>query len=90
MVVTAQRSSGGSAPSAPVDATAYRWSHGHWHRLESRRLAGPFFWKVVSAPHAVCELAIATSGGGAKPQARVQLLVSPSIGCGRAYRIGLA
>jgi hypothetical protein len=90
VVVTARRSSGGSAPTARVDATTYRWSHGGWQRLGTRRLAGTFFWKVVSSPHAVCELAIATAGGRAKPQATVQLLISPSLGCGRVYRMNLA
>jgi hypothetical protein len=90
VVVTAQRTSAGSAPTARVDATTYRRSHGTWRRLGTRRLAGTFFWKVVSSPHAVCELAIATTGGRATPRATVQLLVSPSLGCGHAYRIGLS
>jgi hypothetical protein len=89
IVLTAQPSSGGSAPTARVVATSYRRSRGQWQRTGAHRLVGTFFWYVVSGPRAVCELSIVTATRRARPHATVRLLVSPSIGCSRSYTIDL-
>jgi hypothetical protein len=89
VVLTARKASAGAAPTAAVTATIYRSGRDSWERTGSHALPGTYFWNVVSRRNAVCELAIATAGA-ARPRATVQLLVSPSIGCGRAYRIGLS
>ena len=89
VVLTARRTSAGDAPTAAVTATIYRLGRDSWERTGSRVVPGTYFWNVVSGRNAVCELSIATAGA-AKPRATVRLLVSPSIGCGRSYRIGLA
>jgi hypothetical protein len=72
-----------------VTATIYRLGRDSWERTGSRKLPGTYFWNVVSRRNAVCGLSIATAGAAA-PQATVRLLVSPSIGCGRAYRLALS
>jgi hypothetical protein len=89
VVLTARRTSAGDAPTAAVTATIYRLGRDSWERTGSRAVPGTYFWNVVAGRNAVCELSIATAGA-AKPGATVRLLVSPSIGCGRSYQIGLA
>jgi hypothetical protein len=89
VVLTARRTSAGDAPTAAVTATIYRLGRDSWERTGSRKLPGTYFWNVVSRRNAVCGLSIATAGAAA-PQATVRLLVSPSIGCGRAYRLALS
>lgn len=91
-VVVALRSSGGSAPTARVTVDTFRRSGGHWQRLDAARLAGPFFWKTVTAPHALCrfEITTASGSGGARPGVTVQLLRSPSLGCAAAETIPIA
>lgn len=91
-VVVATRSSGGGAPVARVTVTTFGRSGGRWRKLDATRLAGPFFWKTVTAPHGLCRLEIATasSTGGARPRVTVQLLRSPSLGCAGARTIPIA
>jgi len=89
VVLTARRTSGGAAPTAAVTATIYRLGRDSWERTGSHAVPGTYFWNVVSRRNAVCELSIATAGA-ARPRATVRLLVSPSIGCGRSYRVGLS
>jgi len=57
---------------------------GQWQRVGARRLAGPFFWKTVTAPHALCRLEIVTASS---PGVTVQLLRTPSLGCARPETI---
>jgi hypothetical protein len=85
-VLTATKTSGGAAPTAAVTATSFERRDGRWARTGTRELPGTYFWKTVTGPRAVCRLEIRTSGAGAafRPRARAQLLVSPSLGCGRA------
>jgi hypothetical protein len=86
-VVSATKSSSGSAPTAAVTVTAYV----DGKRVAERRVAGEFFWKTVTAPHGVCRLELEAAGPGkaARAQVTVQLLVSPSIGCGRSQTFAL-
>jgi hypothetical protein len=87
-VLVAQKSSGGSAPTATVTLTAYERSNGHWRRVAGRRLAGTFFWHVVGAPRSLCRFELRTAGGkGFQPRVVVQLLLSPSLGCGAAQTV---
>jgi hypothetical protein len=89
VVLTARRTSAGDAPTAAVAATTYRLGRDSWERTGSRTIPGTYFWNVVSRRNAVCGLSI-TTAGAAGPHATVRLLVSPSIGCGRAYRFALS
>src|SRR5262245_21778824 len=89
VVLTARRVSAGDSPTAAVTATVYRLGRDSWERTGSHAVPGTYFWNVVSRRNAVCELSIATAGA-AKPHATVRLLVRPSIGCGRSYRIDLS
>ena len=62
----------------------YRRAGGRWQRTGSHELRGPYFWKTLTAPRAVCRLEIRTTGAAARfrPRALVQLLQTPSLGCG--------
>jgi hypothetical protein len=88
-VVVARRNSGGRAPTAALTIDTYARSGRLWQRLDTRALSGPFFWKTVTGPHALCSFEIATGpgGGGTKPHVVVQLLRSPSTGCAAAQTI---
>ena len=85
-VLTAQRESGGAAPTAAVRLVIYSRVHGGWHRAGVHRLSGTFFWKTVTAPHGICEIHLRTTG---TPRLAVQLLESPSVGCGRTQTFGM-
>src|SRR5262249_26616270 len=89
-VVVAEKTSGGLAPTAAVHVDTFVRSGGHWRRLGTRRLAGTFFWKVVTAPQAVCGLEIVTLGIGGTPRVVVQLLETPSLGCGGSVTVPLS
>ena len=88
-VVVAHKASAGRAPTAQVTVTTYVRAPGGWHHVADRRLDGPFFWNTVTASHAVCRLEVKTGGSptAARQSLTVQLLTSPSIGCGRAQTI---
>jgi hypothetical protein len=75
---------GGGAPAAAVTVRTFERVGGDWRRTSERRLAGPYFWKTLTGPHAVCRLEIRTTAAqaGFRPHATVQLLRSPSLGCG--------
>jgi hypothetical protein len=72
---------GGNAPIARVTVTTYTRHGGPWRRAGGSQLHGTYFWHVVSAPHALCRLQLATAD--ARVRVTVQVLVTPSIGCGR-------
>jgi hypothetical protein len=92
VAILAKRLTGGSAPTAEVRVGLARRVGGGWRELGERRLGETYFWHAVSAPRAVCRLAIATTGARSsfQPYVTVRLLLSPSLGCGRPYRIPLA
>jgi hypothetical protein len=78
----------GSPPTARVVVTTYRRDGAAWKRIASHRLAGTYFWNTVTAPRAICELQL-VAAGSSRPHVTVQLLVTPSIGCGRAQTVPL-
>lgn len=83
VVLTATKLGGGSAPGARVTVTTSRETGVGWRRTGVDRLAGTYFWKTVTAPRAVCRLELRTTGGvTSSPRALVQLLQTPSLGCG--------
>ncbi|HEX7082512.1 MAG TPA: hypothetical protein VF186_00170 [Gaiellaceae bacterium] len=77
----------GSPPTAQVVVTTYQRDGAAWKRLASRRLAGTYFWNTVTGPRAICNLQLVAAGS--KPHVTVQLLVTPSIGCGKAQTVPL-
>ena len=92
VVVGAQRlAGGGGAPTASVTLTSYRRASAGWARIGSRRVPGTYFWNTVTASRGVCRLELRTAGAGPRfvPRALVQLLVSPSLGCGSARSFAL-
>ncbi|MGH3133530.1 MAG: hypothetical protein ACRDNY_07295 [Gaiellaceae bacterium] len=84
VVVKAERRGGGAAPAATVTLTTFQRLRGNWQRIGVHRLDGPYFWKVVTGPRAVCRLDVRTTAARAsfQPRATVRLLLSPSLGCG--------
>jgi hypothetical protein len=78
--LVAHRASGGRAPTAAVTLTTLRRAGGTWQTLETKRLVGTFFWKTVSGPRAVCRFELASTN---RPRVTVQLLQTPSLGCGK-------
>lgn len=92
VAVVARRLNGGATPTAEVRVRLAQRAGGRWRDLGERRLDDSYFWHVVRGPRAVCRLAIATAGARSsfRPYVTLQLLVSPSLGCGRAYRLPLA
>jgi hypothetical protein len=92
VAVVAYRVSGGAAPTAEVRlAIAQRSAGGGWRERGERRLEETYFWRTVSGPRSVCKLEIATPAtlSSVRPHVTVQLLLSPSLGCGRAHRFPL-
>src|SRR5688500_18358599 len=91
--LTAAKSvSSDAIPTASVSVRTSERRGGGWQRIGSRRLDAVYFWKTVTGPRAVCRLEIRTAGAAPRfrPYAVIQLLVSPSLGCGKAHRIELA
>jgi hypothetical protein len=78
----------GGAPPAEVTVRTFERSGGAWRRTSERRLAGTYFWKTITGPLAVCRLEIRTTAAKPRfrPHAVVQLLRSPSLGCGPASK----
>jgi hypothetical protein len=88
VVLTAVKRGGGSVPEAEIWVTTSERLRGGSVRTGERSLRGSYFWKVVTGPRAVCRLEIRTTGRGTsfRPRAIVQLLLSPSLGCGPVTR----
>jgi hypothetical protein len=91
VAVVARRLAGGSTPAAEVRVGLARRIQGSWRELPERKLGETYFWNTVSDAHAICRLQIETVGTRRRPgsQVTVQLLLSPSLGCGRVYRLPL-
>jgi hypothetical protein len=81
----------GAPPTADVRVGMARRVGSSWRELGERRLPGTYFWHTMSGPRPVCRLQVTTAGRGGsfRPFVVVQLLQSPSLGCGRAYRFPL-
>jgi hypothetical protein len=92
VAVLTKRLTGGSAPTAEVRVDLARRVGAGWRELGERRLGETFFWHTISGPRAVCRLSIATTGArpSFQPYVTLQLPLSPSLGCGRTYRIPLS
>jgi hypothetical protein len=86
VVVTAVRTSGGAAPTAAVTLTTFTKEGAGWHRASAHRISGTYFWKTVTAPHAICRFAVNTGAAGAA-HASIQLLQTPSLGCAREQTV---
>jgi hypothetical protein len=91
VAVVATRLSGASPPTAEVRVGLARRVGSRWQEFDEQRLRERYFWNTVSRPHALCRLEITTVGARHTPGSRVsvQLLLSPSVGCGRMYRFAL-
>ena len=90
-VAVVARRLGGSPPTADVRVGIARRVGGSWRERGERRLSETSFWRTVTGPRAVCRLEIATAGRSPsfRPFVTVQLLQSPSLGCGKAFRVTL-
>jgi hypothetical protein len=89
--IVARRASSGSAPTAVVTVQTFARAGVGWRQLGSLRLAGPYFWKTVTGPRAVCRLELDTgASGNASPHVLVRLLLTPSLGCGKTQTVSLA
>jgi hypothetical protein len=91
VAIVARRLMGASPATAEVRLGFARRVGSSWREFDERRLGERYFWNTVSRPHAICRLEISTVGTRRSPGARVtvQLLLSPSVGCGRTYRFPL-
>ena len=91
VVVTAKRRGGGAAPAAALTVTTFARAQSGWRRTGTHDLGNSYFWKTVTARRAVCRLVLRTAGAGTafRPHAIVQMLVTPSIGCGPVERISV-
>jgi hypothetical protein len=91
VAVVARRVSGALPPTAEVRVGLARRVGVSWREFGEKRLLETYFWNTVSRPHAICRLAIVTVGTRRSPRSQVtiQLLLSPSVGCGRVYRVRL-
>lgn len=90
VAVVAHRSSGGAAPSAAATLTSWERRGDHWQRSGTRALAGTYFWKTLTGARALCDLRIVTAARSTRPHVVVQLLVTPSLGCGKAQAFELS
>jgi hypothetical protein len=88
--VVAIRTSDGTIPTAEVRVALARKIDGSWRETGEMRLREAYFWRTASGPRSICRLEIATA---ASPTSRgyvaVQLLRSPSLGCGPLHRFAL-
>jgi hypothetical protein len=91
VAVVARRVTRGPAPTAEVRVGLARRVGGSWREFAEQRLSETYFWNTVIGPHSFCRLAIETVATRRRPgsQVKVQLLLSPSVGCGRVYSIPL-
>jgi len=80
-VVAAHKTSGGQAPTAAITVTVYRVDRHAWHRTRNHRLTSTFFWRTVTAPHALCRLELAGT------RLSISVLISPSIGCSKTSTV---
>ena len=88
VAVVATRSSAGTAPTAEVRVAVARRVGRAWRETGELRLPETYFWKTVTGPRALCRLEISTasSRSSSRPQVTVQVLQSPSLGCGPTHR----
>jgi hypothetical protein len=91
VVVVAKRLNGKSTPTAEVRVGLARRIGGSWREFGEQRLRETYFWHTLDGPRAVCRLEINTAGprSASGPHVTVRLLLSPSLGCGRTYRLSL-
>jgi hypothetical protein len=82
VVVRAKKAGNGGAPTAVVEVTTSQRVGGRWRATGTHRLKGPYFWNTVTGARALCRLEVRTAASA--PRAVVQLLLTPSIGCGPA------
>jgi hypothetical protein len=88
--VVAIRKSGGTIPTAEVRVALARKVDGRWRETGEMRLREAYFWRTASGPRSICRLEIATAGSPtSRGYVAVQLLRSPSLGCGPLHRFAL-
>jgi hypothetical protein len=87
-VVTATKRGNDAPPTAQVAVSTFKRASGTWSRTGRHVLPGTYFWNTVTGSRAVCRLELRTSPTR-RPRLLVQLLTTPSIGCGRAHELVL-
>jgi hypothetical protein len=88
-VVTATKRGNDAAPTAQVAVLTFKRTSGSWSRTGRHVLRGPYFWHTVTGPSAICRLDLrgGTPAPSKPPRLVIQLLTTPSIGCGRAHHL---
>ena len=84
VVVRAEKAGNSGMPTAVVEVTTSRRVGGRWRATGTHRLKGPYFWNTVTGARALCRLEVRTAASASGPRTVVQLLLTPSIGCGPA------
>jgi hypothetical protein len=88
--VVAVRTSGGTIPTAEVRVALSRKIDGSWRETGEMRLREAYFWRTASGPRSICRFEIATAGSPtSRGYVALQLLRSPSLGCGPLHRFAL-
>jgi hypothetical protein len=88
--VVAVRTSGGTIPTAEVRVALARKIDGSWRETGEMRLREAYFWRTASGPRSICRFEIATAGSPtSRGYVALQLLRSPSLGCGPLHRFAL-
>jgi hypothetical protein len=75
---------GGAAPPATVRFAAYELTEQGWSKIGGHMVGSEdgWFWKVLTGGSAVCRFA---SGDHPPIRVSIRLLITPSIGCSKAY-----
>jgi hypothetical protein len=90
VAVVAQRLDGGATPTAEVRVAIAQRIANRWRERSETRLNETYFWQPVTGPRAVCRLDVATATSPTRvPHVAVQLLRTPSLGCGPLHRFRL-
>jgi hypothetical protein len=89
LVITATQASGGSAPTATADVTAYVRTGSGWHRRGEVQLgrAGRWFWDTLQGGRAVRDFTISNNS---PDRGSVQLLLTPALGWSSTYHFHMA
>lgn len=92
VVVSATKTGPGLSPTADVVVAIFQRRGRNWAATKRVVLPGRYFWHTISGLRAICRLELRTAAkrGAAGLRLKIQLLVTPSLGCGRLHDYLLA